>query len=355
MSTSCVEPPWKGTPEVLAGLRARGRVTTASARKNSAGSSRRSSPAAGLSPVHGTDLVSVSFCFAALILAVGLGRLRAADVLTVSRAAILNSFVDAVIVLDLDASVLYNNPAGLAFLEHLSARSIPEMLARLLPQALTARTGEVGHLTESSTASWSDDASVFDLSLPPVVDGGGQAVAKVLVVRDVTEQRRVGEDLRDTETRLEQALDATVQALSAAVESRDPYTLGHQRRVAALARAIAVESGMDGERLRGLCVAAEVHDVGKIHVPIEILSHPGRLTGSELVLVKEHAESGYQILKGIAFPWPVARILCVADVVEAMASDRPYRPALGVDAGWRRSPAVAGGSSTHRPWTRASG
>jgi putative nucleotidyltransferase with HDIG domain len=230
-----------------------------------------------------------------------------------------------------------------------------------LQQAFDARTGVAGPLTESIAASWSnDDASVFDLSLSPVVDGGGQAVAKVLVVHDVTDQRHVEKELRTSGARLEQALDATVQALSAAVESRDPYTLGHQRRVATLARAIAVELGMDGEMLRGLCVAAEVHDVGKMHVPIEILSRPGRLTGSEFALVKEHAESGYQILKGIAFPWPVARIvrqhhekldgsgyplglsaddilleariLCVADVVEAMASDRPYRPALGVEA-----------------------
>lgn len=315
----------------------------------------------GLSPVPGIDLVSVGFCVAALLLAVGFSRLRAADVLTVSRAAILGSLVDAVMVLDPDANVLYSNPAGVAFLEHVASEALPKTLAGVWPQAFDARKGEPGRVTELATVSWrDDDASVFDLSLSPVVDGGGQAVAKLLVVRDVTEQRRAEEELRGSGARLDQALDATVQALSAAVESRDPYTLGHQRRVATLARAIAVELGMDGERLRGLCVAAEVHDVGKIQVPIEILSRPGRLTDGEFALVKEHAESGYQILKGIAFPWPVARIvrqhhekldgsgyplglsandilleariLCIADVVEAMASDRPYRPSLGVSA-----------------------
>ena len=315
----------------------------------------------GLTPVPGIDLVSISLCIAALLLAVGFTRLRTGDVLTVSRAAILDSLVDAVLVLDPGANVLYSNPAGVAFLAHLSHEAMPKTLARVWPQAFDARTGEPGRLTEFATVSWlDDDASVYDLSLSPIVDGGGQAVAKVLVVRDVTEQRRVEEELRTSGARLEQALDATVQALSAAVESRDPYTLGHQRRVATLARAIAVELGMDGERLRGLCVAAEVHDVGKIQVPIEILSRPGRLTDGEFALVKEHAESGYQILKGIASPWPVARIvrqhheklngsgyplglradhilleariLCIADVVEAMASDRPYRAALGVGA-----------------------
>jgi len=181
----------------------------------------------------------------------------------------------------------------------------------------------------------------------------------LLVARDVTDQRRVEEDLRASSAKLERAFDATVQALAASGESRDPYTQGHQRRVRDLARAIAEELGIEGDRLRGLCVAAEVHDVGKIRVPIEILSRPGRLTDPEWQLVKQHAEAGYDVLKGIDFPWPVAdivhqhhekldgsgyplglhkddilleaRVLCVADVVEAMASNRPYRPALGVD------------------------
>jgi putative nucleotidyltransferase with HDIG domain len=314
----------------------------------------------GSSSVRGVDLVSVALCVAALLLAVGFSRLRAADVLGISRAAILDSLVDAVMVLDPDANVLYSNPAGVEFLEHVASEASPGTLAGVWPQAFNARTREPGRPTGSATVSWrGGDASIFDLSLSPVVDGGGQAMAKLLVVRDVTEQRGVEEELRASGVRLEHALDATVQALSAAVESRDPYTMGHQRRVATIARAIAEELGMDRDMLRGLCVAAEVHDVGKIHVPIEILSRPGRLTDGEFALVREHAEAGYQILKGVEFPWPVgrivrqhhekmdgsgyplglsgddilleARILCIADVVEAMASDRPYRPALGVD------------------------
>ena len=315
----------------------------------------------GLSPVRGIDLVSLALCLAALLLAVGFTRLRAADVLSVSRAAILDSLVDAVMVLDPDANVLYGNPAGAALLEHLSPEAIPEMLARGWPHTFSASIDDPVGVSRRATVSWKDeDDSIFDLLSSPIVDSDGRAVAQVLVVRDVSEQRQVEEELRSSGARLEQALDATVRALSAAVESRDPYTLGHERRVGTLARAIAMELGLDGERLRGLCVAAEVHDIGKIHVPIEILSRPGKLTDGEFALVKEHAESGYQILKGIAFPWPVAlivrqhhekldgsgyplgvcgddilleaRILCIADVVEAMASDRPYRPALGVGA-----------------------
>jgi len=154
----------------------------------------------GIEPLHGIDLVSVSLCVAALLLAVGFTRLRAADVLTVSRAAILDSLVDAVMVLDPDASVLYSNPAGAAFLEHLGPEAVPEALARVWPQAFDAQTSESGRLAELAVVSWmDDDASVFDLSLSPVVEGGGHAVAKLMVARDVTEQRRVEEAFRESE------------------------------------------------------------------------------------------------------------------------------------------------------------
>jgi PAS domain S-box-containing protein len=155
---------------------------------------------AGLSPVHGIDLVSVAFCIAALLFAFGFTRLRVADVLSVSRAAILDSLVDGVMVLDPAANVLYRNPAGAAFLEHLGPEPIPKALARVWPQAFDTRMGESGRMAEiSASMSPDEDASVFDLSLSPIAGGGGQALAKVLVVRDVTEQRRVEEAFRDSE------------------------------------------------------------------------------------------------------------------------------------------------------------
>jgi PAS domain-containing protein len=314
-----------------------------------------------LSPFGELDVSSMGFSVGALLIAWSLVRLRVGDVLAVSRTTILNSLPDAVLVLDPDAEVLYRNQAAVRFLERVSAGSVPEMLARVWPRASAGRADDAAGMVErASLTCMGEHVSAFDLQISSVVDGGGQALARVLVVRDVSEQRRVEEELRDSRAQLEQALDATVQALSAAVESRDPYTLGHQRRVAALSRAIAVELGMGPEQARGLFVAAEVHDVGKIQVPIDFLSRPGRLSEGEFAIVREHAEAGYQILKGVAFPWPVAqivhqhhekldgsgyplglrgddilleaRILCVADTVEAMASDRPYRPALGVDA-----------------------
>ncbi len=157
---------------------------------------------------------------------------------------------------------------------------------------------------------------------------------------------------------LRDGLEGTVQAVSAMVEMRDPYTAGHERRVAELACAIAGEMGMSEEQLRGIHLASTVHDLGKIQIPAEILSKPGRLTEVEYSLIRQHPKTGYEILKNIEFPWPIAqiilqhherldgsgypqglkgeeilleaRILAVSDVVEAMASHRPYRPGLGV-------------------------
>ncbi len=167
------------------------------------------------------------------------------------------------------------------------------------------------------------------------------------------------EKLQDTLNHLQKILEGTIQAIAKTVESRDPYTAGHQERVTQLATAIAKELDMDGHRLEGLKMAGVIHDLGKISVPAEILSKPGRITETEFGLIKVHPQVGYDILKDIDFPWAIAqivlqhhekmdgsgypqalsgndilmeaRILCVSDVVEAMASHRPYRAALGIN------------------------
>ncbi|MCK9283089.1 MAG: PAS domain S-box protein [Rhodocyclaceae bacterium] len=160
--------------------------------------------------------------------------------------------------------------------------------------------------------------------------------------------------------KLEKSLEATVQAIATTIEARDPYTAGHQKLVSRLAVAIGSEMGLSKDRLAGLQRGAEIHDIGKIYIPSEILNRPGRLSAIEFSLIKTHPEVGYQIIKDVDFPWPVAdmilqhheridgsgyphglkgdeilleaRILAVADVVEAMMSHRPYRAALGIDA-----------------------
>jgi PAS domain S-box-containing protein len=171
------------------------------------------------------------------------------------------------------------------------------------------------------------------------------------------------EDITDRQMsteRLREALGATIQAISATVEARDPYTAGHQSRVSNLVQSIALEMGLPEDRIEGLRLAASIHDLGKVSVPAEILTKPNKLLAIEFELIKIHAQAGYDILKDIEFPWPIARIvlehhermdgsgypnrlsgdqmlvesriLAVADVVEAMASYRPSRPALGIDA-----------------------
>jgi PAS domain S-box-containing protein/putative nucleotidyltransferase with HDIG domain len=159
--------------------------------------------------------------------------------------------------------------------------------------------------------------------------------------------------------RLQASMKSTIQALSSTVELRDPYTAGHQRRVAKLAAAVARRMGYDEEQVEGIYLAGVVHDVGKIAVPAEILSRPGRLTETEMRLIRTHSEAGFGILKPVDFPWPIAdivhqhherldgsgyplglegpailpeaRILGLCDVLEAMTSHRPYRPAQALD------------------------
>jgi putative nucleotidyltransferase with HDIG domain len=182
---------------------------------------------------------------------------------------------------------------------------------------------------------------------------------EALVTQRTQDLAQANEKLARTLLELRKTFGGIVQVLTATLETRDPYTAGHQSRVSDLARTMATEMGLGQERVEGLRVAGVVHDLGKISIPSEILSKPGRLTEIEFGLIKTHSQVGYELLQPIDFPWPVAeivrqhhekvdgsgypqglkgetilleaRILAVADVVEAMASHRPYRPALGVD------------------------
>ena len=187
-----------------------------------------------------------------------------------------------------------------------------------------------------------------DAAVIPLPDGP----ATIGFLSDTSEKRRA-------QARLQESLEQSIRAIADTVEARDPYTAGHQRRVADLAVAIAKAMGLSQQQIHGLRLAASIHDLGKINVPAEILAKPSRLSPIEYSLLKVHPEKGYDILHGIDFPWPVAeivyqhheridgtgyprglkgdqiileaRILAVADVVEAMASHRPYRSGLGLD------------------------
>ncbi|TAL47621.1 MAG: response regulator [Methylovulum sp.] len=165
--------------------------------------------------------------------------------------------------------------------------------------------------------------------------------------------------LIESEKKLKASLLDSISAIASIVEMRDPYTAGHQRRVAQIAVAIGRELQLPENQIEGIHLASVVHDVGKIRVPAEILSKPGKLTANEFNLIKEHSQTGYDIIKSIDYPWAIAeivlqhherldgsgyprglknaeilleaQIIAVADVVESMMSHRPYRPGLGID------------------------
>ena len=183
------------------------------------------------------------------------------------------------------------------------------------------------------------------------------------IIRDISELVSGRRQLEKTLTELREALGGTIEAMALTVETRDPYTAGHQRRVSNLARAIATEMGVSEDQIQGIRLAGVIHDIGKISVPGEILSKPGKISKNEFGIIKEHPQVGHNILNTVDFPWPIAqivlqhhermdgsgypdgisgenilleaRILAVADVVEAMASHRPYRASLGIDIALR--------------------
>jgi PAS domain S-box-containing protein/putative nucleotidyltransferase with HDIG domain len=203
------------------------------------------------------------------------------------------------------------------------------------------------------------DGRVFDRYSAPMFDTDGKYYGRVWYFRDITDRKRAEENLKETAEKLRNSLIGTIQAMSSMVEMRDPYTAGHERRVSSLARAIAREMGLPNDTVDNIRMAGIIHDIGKISVPAEILSKPGKLSDMEFSLIKIHSQTGYDILKGVGLPYPVAemvlqhherldgsgypqglkngqiflesQIISVADVIEAIASHRPYRPALGID------------------------
>ena len=190
-------------------------------------------------------------------------------------------------------------------------------------------------------------------------DVQARPVEVLAIARDISEQKQAQEEAKQNTERLIRAMEHAIQAMTIVVEMRDPHTAGHQQRATQLACAIAKEMGLSKEQIGGLRLAGLIHDIGKVRVPAEILMNPDGLSEPEFMMIKAHPRLGYEILRTIDFPWPVAqivlqhhermdgsgypsglsgediimeaRILAIADVVDAMASHRPYRAALGID------------------------
>jgi PAS domain S-box-containing protein/putative nucleotidyltransferase with HDIG domain len=219
-------------------------------------------------------------------------------------------------------------------------RSVIEKGPDLYEMQLVAKNGEIRDML---------------ISAVPLRMYGRDLIQMIRV--DITDNKRADKELKVSFEKLRRSLDATVSALASAVELRDPYTAGHQKRVTDLACAIAEEMGLPEERIAGIRMAGLIHDIGKISVPAEILNKPGHLNDIEYSLFKNHPQVGHDVLQTVEFPWPVAqivlqhheridgsgypqglsgndimleaRVVAVADIVEAMASHRPYRPARG--------------------------
>lgn len=243
------------------------------------------------------------------------------------------------------------------------AADLSELTAFLAQHsAVISRHSRWRHQRKDGTQIWVDVASNHIL--------WENRRARFVLAMDVTAQVAAEQATQVQIHRLEQAMAGTVSAVSSIMDLRDPYTAGHERRVGEVASAIAVELGLEPDRVAGIKIAGALHDVGKVTVPAEILAKPGRLSPVEFELVKTHALHGFEVLRPIEFAWPVAlvalqhhervdgsgypqglrgeeilleaRIMAVADVVESMASHRPYRPALGIEAALREVESQAG-------------
>lgn len=291
---------------------------------------------------------------------------------------VVRNIADLVLVIDL------KDPDRLAYI----SPSVTELLGYSISEALSSSLGDIftpasflisqrALANETSLLNTGDPKAVrsriLELELMhakgsriPVevkftfLTGPDGKIAEVLAVaRDISERKTAEQAVKRGTDRLLKAMEDTMQALARVVEMRDPYTAGHQRRVTELACTIAANMGLSPDSITGLRLAGLIHDIGKIHVPAEILTTPNALSEAEFEIIRTHPSLGYEILKPIDLPWPVAeivhqhheridgsgypqklksenlliesKILAVADVVEAIASHRPYRPSLGID------------------------
>ena len=284
--------------------------------------------------------------------------------------------LDVIWTMDMELRPTYVSPS----ITHMLGHSVDEAMARKVEQSLTpasleialkalseglstadtnteglcrSRTMELEMIRKNGSTIWTEVEASF------LRNSDGQPSGIMVMARDITERKQAEEQLHQSFYNLEKTLEGTIQAITLMVETRDRYTAGHQQRVTQLACTIAREMGLSSKQIQTIRIAGLLHDLGKIFIPTEILSKPGRLTDIEFAIIKTHPKAGYDILKNIDFPWPIAdivvqhhermngsgypsglqgeeitleaRILAVSDVIEAMASHRPYRPSLGLD------------------------
>ncbi|MEA1939639.1 MAG: PAS domain S-box protein, partial [Candidatus Caldatribacteriota bacterium] len=269
---------------------------------------------------------------------------------------------DIVLLHDAKGYIKFANQAAMKFTGFKKSESINRNIAEFIAEDEIPKLQERAELRHAGDTRESDYETVFinksgnridiDIKGSPIFKDS-KFFAELVVARDITKRKQA-------EERLKKTMDATLSTIYKIVEVKDPYTAGHQKRVSQLATAIAKELNLSQDKIEGIRIASLIHDIGKISVPTEILSKSTTLTDIEFSLIKTHSQTGYDILKSIDFSYPVAqivlqhhekingsgypgglkgneilleaKIICVADVVEAMSSHRPYRPAKGIDA-----------------------
>ncbi|MBW9261488.1 MAG: response regulator [Candidatus Thiodiazotropha sp. (ex. Lucinisca nassula)] len=292
---------------------------------------------------------------------------------TRTNAIILNSTGEGIFGLNKEATITFVNPAAASKLGYSEGELLGSQSHKLLhfrrhdgteypqeecPIYEALQSGTIVSGEEHFICKDDSDFPATFISHPILENGliNGAVVSFI----DITQQKQAEARTRESQQKLKRALEQTIEAIVATLEKRDPYTAGHQRRVADLTVEISRELGLDEAFIKGIKMGATIHDIGKIHIPSEILNRTGPLSPAEFAVIKTHPEHGYEIVKDIDFPWPVAdvvyqhherwngsgypqglageeisfaaRIMAVADVVEAMSGHRPYRPALGIEA-----------------------
>jgi PAS domain S-box-containing protein len=305
------------------------------------------------------------------------GRIQTEDALKTSVEALMasekrystifESAAEGILIIDFETEQFkYSNPAISRMLgysqEELNKMTLKEIYPKDQKKYVSSaevRVNDINTLAEGIPCRRKDGVVIYaDINTTQMFLDGIKCSLSFFT--DVTERKIAAEEKKLNIEKQLKALRETIKAIAITIEMKDPYTSGHQHRVADLACAIAREMDLPEEEIDGIRVIGTIHDIGKICVPSEILSKPGKITEAEFRIIKEHSKTGYDILKGIDFPWPVAqavlqhherlngsgypnqlsgeniireaRVIAVSDVVEAMSSHRPYRPSLGIES-----------------------
>jgi PAS domain S-box-containing protein len=317
-------------------------------------------PFAGIELFPYLDLTPFALIVTGFIMTLLLFGFQFLTISPVAYSTVIQSISDCVIVTDTDHNIVDLNPAAKNTFGCNASKIIGEPVTLLFQRWNKQwRDKSVVPLTDGEISTGEDgNQRFYDVRISPLKNHQGKTTGRLIVLRDITELKNA-EKLEMEFKALQKVMNKFIQAVALIIEMKDPYTAGHERRVAKLAKAIAEKMKLEPEMIEIIQIAATIHDIGKIYIPAEILSKPGQLNKDEYNLVKTHPRAAYDILKTVDFPWSVAeivlqhhekidgsgypdnltgeeilmeaKIIAVADLVEAMVSHRPYRPSAGLD------------------------